>query len=104
MNCPSHRRGNKVTIPRTRTIPPEINVQVYGGILMKRVLTFNKNVEAMTEIPRDKTTVRAFFKLTCPSVIEPPTITGNRGKTHGARTVRIPAIKEIKKSNIKNKC
>ncbi len=33
-------------------------------------------------------------------LIEPPIITGNRGKTQGARIVSIPAIKLISKSSI----
>jgi hypothetical protein len=54
-------------------------------------------VKAITETPKANVTVRARLRCTFPSVSEPPTITGKRGKTHGASTVRIPAIKEIRR-------
>jgi len=67
---------------------------------MKRVLAFSSIVKRITDKPRDKITVKAFFLLTPPSTREPPTTIGKSGKIHGAKTVSSPAMKEINRNNM----
>ena len=70
---------------------------------MKSVLALRSKVKAMTETPSETMIVRAFllFHLDSPpDDSEPPTITGSKGRMHGASTVRTPAINEIARSNI----
>jgi len=58
------------------------------------------SVNNMTEIPSDATTTKSLLLLGVVSVMECPIITGRRGRIHGASTVSIPAINEIRRSNI----
>lgn len=76
-------------------IVPERIFQKNSGTLIKIVLTFKRNVNAKTEIPREQTTIIAFFLLNDSFESVPPTITGRRGSTHGVKTVITPAKKEI---------
>lgn len=66
---------------------------------MKAVVTLSNKVKIKTEKPSDKTIVKARLALV-PPAIEPPTITGNNGKIQGAKTVSMPAKKEINKNPI----
>lgn len=85
-------------------ITPEIIDQVYGGISIKAVLTFRMKVKRTIEIPSDAAIVKAFFLFveadSPPPAIELPTISGSKGSVHGARIVRIPAMKESKNRNM----
>ena len=67
---------------------------------MSRELAFNKRVNAITDIPNDKTTMNRRRLLVVVSVSDRPTITGSSGRMHGASTVNIPAINEITRSNM----
>ena len=61
-------------------------------MLIKIVLTFNRSVNKTTDAARESVIIKGrdldLF------VIEPPTITGKSGSTHGARIVRIPEMNE----------
>ena len=65
---------------------------------MKTVLTLSSKVKTMTETPSASVTVSARLLLTPVPATEPPTITGNSGNMHGAKTVSTPAAKDINKS------
>lgn len=91
----SHKLGKRVTIPKIKIIPPEIYFQKSCGISMKRVLNFRSRVKRKTEIPKDSITVIILLLLGVESAIDLPTITGKRGKIHGAKIVNTPAMKEI---------
>ena len=67
---------------------------------MKRVLAFKISVKRITEIPREKITTNILLLLKVESETDRPTITGKRGKIHGARIVSTPATKDIIKSVI----
>jgi hypothetical protein len=84
-------------------MPPEIHFHTYSGISIKRVLALRRSVKTITDIPRERMIVKAFFLLNLvvpPSESVPPTITGKSGRMQGASTVRTPAINEIRRSNI----
>jgi hypothetical protein len=57
------------------------------------------SVKINTEIPSEMVTVSARFILRSPE-IDPPTMIGKSGSTHGESTVRKPASNAIKKSAI----
>jgi hypothetical protein len=68
--------------------------------LIRAELALSIRVKAMTDIPKDRVIVRAFF-LSVPPEIHPPMMMGKRGKMHGARMVRTPPINDIIKRNIR---
>jgi hypothetical protein len=99
----SQSEGKRKIRPRNITIPPETHFHIDSGILIKRVLTFKSKVKIITDTPRDKMIVKAFFLFNVPIPpfeSEPPIITGRSGKIHGASTVRTPAINEMKSKSI----
>ena len=81
-------------------MPPESPAHTFGGILMNTLLTFRSNVKMITESPSEIEIVYARLRplpSPDPSVMEPPTMTGKSGKTHGASAVSTPAINEMRK-------
>jgi hypothetical protein len=66
---------------------------------INKELTLSSRVKSMTEIPSDATTTKSLLLDGIVSVMECPIITGRRGRIHGASTVSIPAINEIRRSN-----
>ncbi len=65
---------------------------------MNAVDAFRINVNAMTESAKEPTTTYGVHRL-LPEAEEPIT-TGNTGKMHGARTVRMPAKNETTRNAI----
>lgn len=97
----SHRSGNRVMIPKKSTMEPENICQKLWGISIRSVEAFNRSVKTTIEPARLRVMMiglRIFL-----SVSEPPMITGNRGRTHGARMVSTPAKKEAIRSSMMKK-
>ena len=82
-------------IPRATTRPPERVVQKVGGTAMKAVLTLSSRVKMMTERPREAVIIRGRRRWL--SLTEPAMMIGRRGRTQGEATVRIPAMKEMRR-------
>jgi hypothetical protein len=95
----SHTFGNSIKKPTMIISPPEKSVQNHGGTAIKIVSTFSARVKMKTEIPSEVVTVSALLILRSPE-IDPPTMIGKRGRTHGDKTVRTPASRAIRKSAI----
>jgi len=96
----SHNPGKTIVRPKKKMIPPEIHFQKSWGILINNELALSRSVKRITDTPSDPTTTKSLFLLGFSPATECPIITGRRGKMHGARTVSIPAINEIKRSNM----
>jgi hypothetical protein len=90
----SQSPGNIIVNANKIIIPPEIDVQTTCGIVINAVLHFNirvnKTIEKISE-----PIMTYDLRLSFPSTIELPTITGRSGKIHGASIVSIPAINEV---------
>lgn len=69
-------------------------VQKLGDTDIKAVLAFNNKVNKTIESANEPVIIYG-LNLFPDSEIEPPIITGNKGRMHGAKTVKAPAIKEI---------
>src|ERR1041385_3504528 len=93
----SHSVGKIMTMPKRIKMLPESVVQKDWGTCMKMELTFNRNVNRITETPSEIAIVYALLRSpSCPCAIEPPTMTGKSGSTQGASAVSTPATKEMK--------
>jgi hypothetical protein len=67
---------------------------------INKVLAFKRKVKRMIDAPRESITINNLLLFTEVSERECPTITGKRGKMHGASTVNTPATKDIIRSVI----
>ena len=65
-------------------------------MVMNAVLAFSRRVKRKTEMPSERTITNTRFGLKL-SDTEPPTMMGKSGKMQGARTVRTPAMKEMRR-------
>ena len=97
---PSHILGKTIVKPKKKIMPPEIHFQKSSGISINNELALRRSVKSTMEIPSDRTTTKSLLLFGVESVIERPTITGRRGKIHGASIVKTPAINEITSSNM----
>src|SRR3989344_3369783 len=95
----SHNTGNTNTRPKRIRIPPERNFKKSGGTIISAVENFMRYVKRIIESERDPTTMYGVHLLL--PVAEVPITTGSRGKMHGARTVRTPAMNETAKRVIR---
>jgi len=93
-----HKSGNKVNIPNTKIIPPDIYFQKSGCIFISSVEDLSIKVNTNIDTEREVIIVNGFFQLL--PVSEPPKITGSSVKTQGARIVNTPAINEMNKYSI----
>jgi hypothetical protein len=84
--------------PYNKIIPHEIIARVCVDIHMNAVLTFNKNVNTKIKTSADHK-IRNALPI-CKSVPLHPKITGSTGSTQGARTERIHARNEMRRSDI----
>jgi hypothetical protein len=84
--------------PKSTKMPPDMFAHTSGGTIIKAVDTLSRNVNAITESPKDPTTTYGVHRL-FPAALVPMT-TGSTGKMHGASTVRSPATNEIRSSVI----
>jgi hypothetical protein len=82
--------------PYNKIIPHEIIARVCVDIPMNAVLTFNKNVNTKIKTSADHK-IRNALPI-CKSVPLHPKITGSTGRTQGARTERIQARNEMRRS------
>jgi hypothetical protein len=64
------------------------------------VLTFKRSVKIIIDPASDPAMIYGLDLSLTLALTDPPIITGKSGKTHGARIVKIPAIKLIIRSNI----
>ena len=67
---------------------------------MSSELAFRSNVKSITDIASEATTTKSLLLLGVVSVIECPTITGSKGRMHGASIVRTPLTNDIRRSNM----
>lgn len=82
------------------TINPDTNAMLVGGIFTKAVDIFKSRVKNITDKAKDIVIITG-LRLSCRlPLTDPPIIIGNNGKTHGANTVKNPAINELISSNI----
>ena len=79
--------------PNAIKIRADIYDQNEGPTFMSAVLPFNIKVKMKTDTESEPIIMSGRLRFFV-SVSEPAKITGKSGKTHGARTVKIPAIKE----------
>jgi len=91
----SHNFGKNHVRPKNKTTPPEIEVQTLWGISIKRLDAFRSKVNKMTLKESEVTKIIGYHLFRLPAA--PPTITGRRGRTHGAKMVKRPARKEVLK-------
>jgi hypothetical protein len=91
--------GNNREKAKIKIIPAEKYFQKASGILIKIVEAFNNKVKIVIEAAKDKVTIIGLF-IDFESA-PPPTITGKRGRTQGAKIVKIPAINDIGSNSIK---
>ena len=84
--------GNNKTIPNKIKIPADILVRVFGLTpnWLTRYCSPSVNMIILTANAKIISQGRDFL----PSITDHQIITGKIGKTHGASTVRIPAIRE----------
>jgi hypothetical protein len=69
-------------------------------MFIKRVVAFSSKVKVIIDTAKDAAIrIGRFLFLVSPTT-EPPMITGNNGRTHGASTVSIPARKAPNNKNI----
>ena len=66
---------------------------------MSAVETFKSNVNKTIQTAVDNTIIRGLYRFCDHN--DPPRMTGKTGKTHGARTLSIPAKNEIRSSDIR---
>jgi hypothetical protein len=79
-------------------IVPDKYFQKLGCMSISNVDALSISVKINIEIESDVIMVAGFFQLL--PVKEPPRIIGSSVKTHGAKTVRIPAMKDTNKYSI----
>ncbi len=89
--------GNTYVSQRKRIIMLETYFQILGGIPRRMVDAFKRIVKSTIERARESVTINGYHLLFSP--IDPASIKGSTGSTHGARIVRIPAIKETNASD-----
>ena len=77
---------------------PENQLQKDCGTMMKMVDALRRSVKITSERPSDAMMTSARILFAVPPVIEPPTMTGRSGSTHGASTVSMPAMNEMRRS------
>lgn len=89
-----------MTIPRIINTLPENHCQKLSGIVKKSVVAFIRSVNNITDTESERITVIDCLEtfLLLPSDV--PTITGRRGKTHGASIVSTPAKIEMERNII----
>jgi len=91
----SQESGNRVITPKNKIIPPEINCQKLAGIFIKTVATLRSKVNTTTDTASEAV-IMTGFNLLPVSATDPLKITGRSGSTHGASTVKTPAINDMK--------
>lgn len=94
----SHIAGKRSVAPNAMMMRPETHFQKDSGTPMRTVEALRSSVKRMSETPSEATMTKARRLLALPPSIEPPTMTGKRGRTHGASTVKTPATNEISRS------
>ena len=89
----SQTLGKSNVTPKKTRMVPERYVQNACGTDMKAVEAFRRNVKTIIDTARDATTIYG-VALLLPDADDPIT-TGSKGRIHGAKTVRTPAINAI---------
>ena len=79
-----------MTMPKAITKTPDTVVHTHGSTLMRRVVAFSRSVKSNRETMR----LAAIRVQAAPCMRLPPTMTGRKGRTHGASTVRTPATRD----------
>lgn len=84
--------GNSNEKAKNKIIVPEKYFQKSCGMSINKVLNFSIRVKITIEAANDRVIIIGLFILFSSS--DPPIIIGKSGKTHGAKIVSTPAIKD----------
>jgi hypothetical protein len=79
--------------PTKDTKAPDRIFQNELGIGRKRLVPFSRILKSRIDRPKDSATFKGLQGFFCPKL--PPNIMGSKEKMHGAKTVKMPARKEI---------